>query len=487
MRVSRFSDDDFGRTFCDSEFVYEDIAVNFGYGGRFVKFESCVVLDWQNSDLLGRDLMDEISGRWNGVRSAARIAFTIIVASAMVSAERGLRREAAKHREAYGEEMNYVLDLFGFPWKSDESGYQHVWPEMKFGWKIVLGTIIGFLGAAFGSVGGVGGGEIFVPMLTLIIGFDLKSSTAISKLLIQPMLMLGISIGVAFNVIFADWMVTVLLIFLFIGTSTKAFFKGVETWKTETILKREATMQLESNGSGQIEYKPLPSEPSNGNEKEKNKSKERKVSVVENVYWKEFGLLVFVWAAFLALQIAKNTASNCSAAYWILNLLQIPVAVGVTAYEAVSLYKGKRMISSKGEAGTNFTVLQLIAYSSCGVLAGIVGGLLGLGGGFIMGPLFSELGVPPQVSCATATFAMTFSSSMSVVEYYLLKRFPVPYALYFLAIATVAAFIGQHVVVLVYWRQFTRFSTMITWDLRISANMVLFDIRSSANDCLTEV
>ena len=36
-------------------------------------------------------------------------------------------------------------------------------------------------------------------------------------LLIQPMLMLGISIGVAFNVVFADWMVTVLLITLFMG------------------------------------------------------------------------------------------------------------------------------------------------------------------------------------------------------------------------------------------------------------------------------
>jgi uncharacterized membrane protein YfcA len=52
---------------------------------------------------------------------------------------------------------------------------------MEFGWKIVVGTIIGFLGAAFGSVGGVGGGGIFVPMLTLIIGFDQKSSTALSK------------------------------------------------------------------------------------------------------------------------------------------------------------------------------------------------------------------------------------------------------------------------------------------------------------------
>lgn len=52
---------------------------------------------------------------------------------------------------------------------------------MTFDWKIVVGSIIGFCGAAFGSVGGVGGGGIFVPMLSLIIGFDAKSATAMSK------------------------------------------------------------------------------------------------------------------------------------------------------------------------------------------------------------------------------------------------------------------------------------------------------------------
>lgn len=76
-----------------------------------------------------------------------------------------------------------------------------------------------------------------------------------------------------------------------------------------------------------------------------------------------------------------------------------------------------------------------------------------------------------KVSSATSTFAMTFSASMSVVEYYLLKRFPIPYgksmhiyqirenyalfniqcliilaALYFVAVATVAALVGQHLV-----------------------------------------
>lgn len=57
-----------------------------------------------------------------------------------------------------------------------------VWFQpMKFGWKIVVGSVVGFFGAAFGSVGGVGGGGIFVPMLSLIVGFDPKTSTAISK------------------------------------------------------------------------------------------------------------------------------------------------------------------------------------------------------------------------------------------------------------------------------------------------------------------
>ncbi|GAV91100.1 TauE domain-containing protein [Cephalotus follicularis] len=411
---------------------------------------------------------------WRVTRLIGVISLKFLLAFVFVSAERGLKHEATRfHNETEESVSNYLFKAVNFLWQSDQTGYQHVWPELKFGWQIVLGTIVGFFGAAFGSVGGVGGGGIFVPMLSLIIGFDPKSATAISKcmimgaagstvyynlklkhptldipiidydlaLLIQPMLMLGISIGVAFNVIFADWMVTILLIVLFIGTSSKAFFKGVETWKKETIMKKEAAKRLESNdiGSGEVEYKPLPGGPPKDD-------KEPEASIWDNVCWMELGLLVFVWVAFLALQIAKNQTATCSVVYWVLNLLQIPVSLGVSLYEAVSLYHGKRVISSKGDEGTNWKVQQLVLYCFCGVLAGIVGGLLGLGGGFIMGPLFLELGIPPQVSSATATFAMTFSSSMSVVEYYLLNRFPVPYALYFVAVATVAALIGQHIV-----------------------------------------
>jgi len=142
----------------------------------------------------------------------------------------------------------------------------------------------------------------------------------------------------------------------------------------------------------------------------------------------------------------KAKSVTCSVEYWVLNLLQVPVSMSVSLYEAIGLYRGTKAVASKGEAGVNWKIPQLILYFFCGILAGVVGGLLGLGGGFILGPLFLELGIPPQVSSATATFAMTFSSSMSVVEYYYLKRFPVPYASYLFGVCVIAAFMGQHVI-----------------------------------------
>ena len=56
------------------------------------------------------------------------------------------------------------------------------------------------------------------------------------------------------------------------------------------------------------------------------------------------------------------------------------------------------MIASKGDEGTNWKVYQLVLCCACGLVAGIIGGLLGIGGGFVMGPLFLELGIPPQVT-----------------------------------------------------------------------------------------
>ncbi|KAG4965605.1 hypothetical protein JHK84_040215 [Glycine max] len=341
------------------------------------------------------------------MRHVVIFSFNFLLLCVFISAITSTKSEVSSTNEE--QSFSYHIKALEFIWK--HLGYQHVWPEMEFSWRIVVGTLIGILGAAFGSVGGVGGGGIFVPMLILIIGFDPKSAVAISKcmvtgaaisavffcmkqrhptldepvidydlmLLIQPTLMLGISIGVILSVIFADWMVTILLIILCIVTSIRAFFMGADTWKKETKMKE--------------------------------------VSILGNMYWKEFVLIFIVWLAFV------NYTVSCSVTYWILILSQIPITVGFYLYQARALYQGR----AAGSQHTHWPLHHLFLASICSLLAGIVGGLLGTGSGFVMGPLFLEVGIAPQVASATATFGMMYSSSLSVIQYYLLNRFPVPY------------------------------------------------------------
>ncbi|GAB2272250.1 hypothetical protein Dimus_007070 [Dionaea muscipula] len=354
---------------------------------------------------------------------------------------------------------------------------EKVWPKLVFSWRIVVSTAIAFLGSAFGTVGGVGGGGIFVPMLTLIIGFDTKSAAALSKcmimaasaasvwynlrvihptrdapildydlaLLFQPMLLLGITIGVSLSVVFPYWLITILIIILFLGTSTRSFFKGIGMWKEETLMKKELELKQEAkyNSRGEFlldtDYEPL--------DCRENPSILR--IMCSNLRWKRIAVLVSVWASFLLLQFLKNDVAACSLWYWVLNVLQFPIAFGVFGYEAAKLYresKNKRMTGctdSMCGASIGWTAMNLSLCALCGLLGGTVGGLLGSGGGFILGPLLLEIGVIPQVASATATFVMLYSSSLSVLEFYFLKRFPIPYALYLMAVSILAGFWGQ--------------------------------------------
>ncbi|KAL3642646.1 hypothetical protein CASFOL_013461 [Castilleja foliolosa] len=350
------------------------------------------------------------------------------------------------------------------------------WPELRFSWELVLATVIGFLGSACGTVGGVGGGGIFVPMLTLIVGFDTKSAAALSKCMImgasassvwynlrvphpcrdkpildydlaflfQPMLMLGITLGVSLSVVFPYWLITVLIIILFMGTSSRSFCKAVAMWKEESMLKKameERKISVNSRGELLIDavYEPLlPREEKTPFEIMKG-----------NLDIKRMLVLLLVWLGFLLLQVMKNNTKACNTWYWVLTLIQLPVAFALFGYECLKLYKENKKRRLDGntelicEAAIEWSGTNLAFCALCGILGGTVGGLLGSGGGFILGPLLLEFGVIPQVASATATFVMMFSSSLSVVEFYLLKRFPMPYALYLMAVSILAGFWGQ--------------------------------------------
>ncbi|KAB2045337.1 hypothetical protein ES319_D01G153800v1 [Gossypium barbadense] len=344
-------------------------------------------------------------------------------------------------QKSNNDNMNQSSNLLESPYNLSTT--EKVWPALELNWRLVMATVIGFLGSACGTVGGVGGGGIFVPMLTLIVGFDTKSAAAISKcmimgasassvwynlrvphptkevpiidydlaLLFQPMLMLGITVGVALSVVFPYWLITVLIIILFLVL--------IDT-----------------------EYEPLVP-----------KEEKSKLQILcFNLRWKRLLVLATVWVLFTVIQVIKNDVVPCTTLYWVLFCLQFPIATLVFGYEATKLYKEHKKRMSTGNAETvcgasiQWSPLNIAFCALCGILGGTVGGLLGSGGGFILGPLLLEIGVIPQVASATATFVMMFSSSLSVVEFYLLKRFPMPYALYLMGVSILAGFWGQYFV-----------------------------------------
>ncbi|MCD9559111.1 hypothetical protein HAX54_016844 [Datura stramonium] len=124
---------------------------------------------------------------------------------------------------------------------------------------------------------------------------------------------------------------------------------------------------------------------------------------VDNVYWKDITTLIAIWIFILVLHVSKVFVERVLTK--IIPNYQVPITAGAFAYQAVRLYKGSIVIMSRRHAVIRWKVHQLILYCFCGILAGVVGGLLGRGVGFILGPLLLELGIPPQVPSISPDFS----------------------------------------------------------------------------------
>ncbi|CAB4281360.1 unnamed protein product [Prunus armeniaca] len=124
-----------------------------------------------------------------------------------------------------------------------------------------------------------------------------------------------------------------------------------------------------ADGSGE-DYKLLPSGPASLPDEQVPISHND-----DNVYWKELLMIVYVWVAFLIVQIVK-----------------VPFAVSVTLFEANS-YAKDRVIASKGKEITNWKLHQIFPYCSCGIVAVMMGSLLGWEAVSSWTP-FLELGIP---------------------------------------------------------------------------------------------
>jgi uncharacterized membrane protein YfcA len=82
-------------------------------------------------------------------------------------------------------------------------------------------------------------------------------------------------------------------------------------------------------------------------------------------------------------------------------------------------------------------------YGSFTFVAGIVAGLIGIGGGMVLGPLMLVMGIHPRVSSATTATMIVLTSSSVAVMYVTSGLVPWSYALFAFFVCFCGAYVGK--------------------------------------------
>ncbi|XP_028054898.1 sulfite exporter TauE/SafE family protein 2-like isoform X2 [Camellia sinensis] len=133
----------------------------------------------------------------------------------------------------------------------------------------------------------------------------------------------------------------------------------------------------------------------------------------------------------------------CGMGYWILSALQIPLAIIFTTWilhgrespQDQTFYQQEGGQSKSGPS--NKLIFPVMA-----MFAGILGGVFGIGGGMLISPLLLQVGIAPEVTAATTSFMVFFSSTMSAMQYLLLGMDHTYGAIGFTLVCFVASLVG---------------------------------------------
>uniref|UniRef100_A0A1J3EJ79 Sulfite exporter TauE/SafE family protein 2 n=3 Tax=Noccaea caerulescens TaxID=107243 RepID=A0A1J3EJ79_NOCCA len=273
-----------------------------------------------------------------------------------------------------------------------------------------------------------------------LIDFDLA-------LTLQPCLLLGVSLGVICNRMFPNWLVTSLFAVFLAWSTMKTCKKGRSYWNSES----ERARVRRDGDEDRIEGARSPLLIKEGEERGKFRFP-----------WKKLGVLVIIWLLFFSIYLFRGnkygqgiiSIKPCGALYWILSSLQIPLSIFFTllicfsdnvqsshsSHNQDSEKDTKDVRTNHGESLNKF-MLPVMA-----LLAGVLGGLFGIGGGMLISPLLLQIGIAPEVTAATCSFMVLFSSSMSAIQYLLLGMEHAGTAAIFAMVCFIASLVGLVVV-----------------------------------------
>ena len=120
---------------------------------------------------------------------------------------------------------------------------------------------------------------------------------------------------------------------------------------------------------------------------------------------------------------------------------QVTIVLGI---QLLSDYKDRVNLNFPFQAGDiRWSEEGVKRYPTLTFLAGLLAGLVGIGGGMVLGPLLLEIGMIPQVSSVSAALMVCFAASAAVVQYMMLGVYPFEYTLLYATVAFTGGWVGQ--------------------------------------------
>lgn len=343
-------------------------------------------------------------------------------------------------------------------------------PEPEKAWEKVstdpyhmLCSVLIFFSAVLASAAGTGGGGMFVPLLVLFSVMKAEMAVPLSQCMIlcssfvnlvtfisqrhpnsndrakidyncivlfEPMLCLGVTLGVLLHRISPQWFLLACLCVTLGLALWRTLRKGLKQWQEEKCIM----------GTPGVSPRNSPS------------------FFSPRSYWQEvyditsqksthlIGIL-FVWL--LMFMASFHGLSPCTTHFIVfmtaLACLLILCTFIVVKHVMPSPESPRYMkqvdwlAQDMGHSSLGHLTFPLLAFGG-----GVLGGLLGLGGGIIMSPVLLEVGMHSESVQATTAMIVFLSSSLATIQFALLSQIVWHYALWYGTITVLATFLGQY-------------------------------------------
>jgi uncharacterized membrane protein YfcA len=354
-------------------------------------------------------------------------------------------------------------------------------PLFPFQWEDYLGFGVAVIGLVLAAGGGIGGGGILVPTYILLMDFPAKNAIPLTSITVfggtlannllnarqvhpdhpnrsvidwelitqlEPMTMLGALIGAVLNNFLPDLVLVVTMVLLLTVTAYKTLEMA---YKLNQVENEE---RLKNENSNQSETKPLQSKHISITEDDKQQGfKEHEIENSPRASLWAAGKLTGLFVVVTVLNLVKGGPGDLGdgpmglqkcgpTCIWLVETATILV-IFLFALQARRslLWRIKRNIPIQSDI--DWTRENTITYPCYAIVAGLVAGLFGVGGGLIEGPLMLALGVHPAITSATSACMILFTSSTATVSYIVFGLLVPDYAAFCLVVGFCSTIVGQ--------------------------------------------